>query len=134
MPGTCGTLLAFLLAPLLFLPLPLHLRAVLLAVVFCAGALAAGRAEQILGKKDPGEIVIDELAGSWLTLLPFAEPGWVLGLAAFVLFRFFDMVKPWPVRASEHWLPGGWGIMIDDIVAGALTLVCLLGLCFLGVC
>ena len=134
MPGTCGTLLAMLIAPLLFLPLSVPLRAVLLIVLFCLGALASSEAERILGKKDPGEVVIDELVGVWLAMLPFSSPGWQLMLAAFVLFRIFDMVKPWPIRASEKWLPDGWGIMLDDVVAGGITMGCLAVLHWAGMC
>ncbi len=80
--------------------------------------MAATRGEQLLGRKDPGEIVIDELLGMWLVLLPFTRPGWgTIGLA-FLLFRVFDMWKPWPVHASESWLPDGYGVMIDDVMAG----------------
>ena len=81
------------------------------------------RGEQILGYKDPGEIVIDELLGMWLVLLPFSDPGWAKIGIAFVLFRIFDMWKPWPVHASESWLPGGYGIMIDDVMAGLQALL-----------
>ena len=129
MPGTCGTALACLLAPWCFLPLSPWARLGLLALLFVLGALAATRAEILLGRSDPGEVVIDELVGVWLVLLPFAytteSVPWDLLLLAFLLFRFFDMVKPWPVRASERWLPAGWGVMLDDVVAGCLALVCL---------
>ena len=125
MPGTCGTLFAALVAPVLFLPLPFALRAVWLAVLFWLGGLAATRAERILGSTDPGQVVIDELVGLWIVLLPYAEPTWQQALAAVVLFRFFDMVKPWPVYLSETWLPGGFGIMIDDVVAGLMALGCM---------
>lgn len=63
-------------------------------------------------------MVIDELVGVWLVLLPFARPGFGLVLAAFAFFRLFDILKPWPVRASETWLPAGFGVMIDDVLAG----------------
>ena len=90
----------------------------MVAAVFLIGGLAAGRAEVILGQKDPNRINIDELMGQWLTFLPFASLGpWQLALG-FLFFRIFDILKPWPVRQSEHWLPGGFGIMIDDAVAG----------------
>ena len=69
------------------------------------------------------EIVIDELLGMWLVLLPFSDPGWAKIGIAFVLFRIFDMWKPWPVHASESWLPGGYGIMIDDVMAGLQALL-----------
>lgn len=124
-PGTWGSLLALLLAPWLFLPLPLWGRAVLLLLIFVLGALAAGKAERLLHKQDPGEVVIDELLGLWLVLLPFEHVSVWMGLAALGLFRLFDIAKPWPVGASEHWLPAGWGIMIDDALAGGLGCLCL---------
>lgn len=132
-PGTCGTAEALVFAPFLFFPLGLVGRVFLLLLVFVAGGLAATRAEQLLGRKDPGEVVIDELAGVWLAVLPFATWSLPLLACAFVIFRFFDILKPWPIHASEDWLPGGWGIMIDDIIGGAMTLVCLLVLRALGV-
>ena len=129
-PGTAGSALAALIAPFVFLPLPLWARLVLLALIFYIGSLAAGRAELLLGEKDPGQVVIDELMGLWIVLCPFAvAPWWLVGLA-FVLFRLFDITKPWPVKASETWLPGGYGVMIDDAVAGlqALAVLWLAGL------
>ena len=121
-PGTCGTALAAVLAPWCFLPLPFFWRGVMLLAVFFVGALAATRVERLLGIKDPGQVVIDELLGLWLVLWPFASPSWKVLVAAFVLFRFFDIVKLWPVRASENWLPGGYGVMIDDVLAGVQAL------------
>ena len=113
-PGTWGTALACLLAPFVFLPLGMGWRVLALLLLFVLGALAATRAEKLLGRKDPGEVVIDELVGVWLVLLPFATPGVWLVVAAFVFFRIFDIAKPWPVRASENWLPDGFGVMLDD--------------------
>ncbi len=129
MPGTCGTALACLLAPWFFLPLSPWGRILFLLLLFVLGGLAATRAEILLGRSDPGEVVIDELVGVWLVLLPFAYdaeriPWPLLGLA-FLLFRIFDMLKPGPIRASEHWLPGGWGVMLDDVVAGIPAMLCL---------
>ncbi|MBD5648007.1 MAG: phosphatidylglycerophosphatase A [Desulfovibrio sp.] len=123
-PGTWGTALACLLAPFCFLPLGLGWRLAVLAALFVAGGLAASRAEELLGRKDPGEVVIDELVGVWLVLLPFAHAGFRLIVAAFVCFRIFDIAKPWPVKASENWLPGGFGVMIDDVLAGLWALLC----------
>lgn len=125
LPGTCGSLAAILLAPVLYLPLSFPGRAILLALLFWAGGKAATRAEQLLGRTDPGEIVIDELVGVWLVLLPFAEPGPRLLAVAFVLFRVFDMLKPQPVRASEKWLPAGYGVMLDDVLAAFYALAVL---------
>ncbi len=124
-PGTWGSLVAVVFAPWLFLQLNIPLRLVVLAVIFILGALAASRVERLTGVKDPGMVVIDELVGQWLTLLPFATLHPVhLGLA-FVLFRLFDIVKPWPVRSSEHWLGRGYGVMIDDVLAGGYAAVVL---------
>lgn len=131
MPGTCGSAVAALLAPFIYLPFPFWARVILLALIFWVGGIASTRGEQILGCKDPGSIVIDELLGMWLVLLPFSDPGWMRIGAAFLLFRVFDMWKPWPVHASESWLPDGFGIMIDDVLAGlqALLVLWVLELC-----
>lgn len=144
-PGTVGSFAAIVLAPFLFLPLPLSFRLLALAGLFIVGAVASGYAEQALGQKDPSQVVIDELVGQWLTLLPlglgisqnFPGPSLaganlvLLGLG-FVLFRLFDIWKPGPVHAAENWLPGGWGIMLDDMVAGLLALLILTLLIVLG--
>lgn len=127
-PGTWGSALATLLAPMLFCPLSFMGRLLLLAGIFILGGLAASRAETLLGRTDPGEVVIDELLGLWIVLLPFKEPTLPLLVAAFLLFRFFDILKPWPVSASEMWLPAGFGVMIDDVVAGVLAMICLISL------
>lgn len=131
-PGTWGTVIACLLAPYVFLPLNFWLRLALLTVLFFLGAVAATRAEKLLERKDPGEVVIDELVGVWLVLLPFPNPSFFMVLAAFVLFRVFDIAKPWPVKASECWLPAGYGVMIDDVVAGLWALLCLSLLAWMG--
>ena len=131
MPGTCGTAVACLLAPWLFLPLSPWGRILLLLILFVLGSLAASRAEVLLGRSDPGEVVIDELVGQWLSMLLLgnlsassttADVAFLL--VPFVFFRFFDILKPWPVHASESWLPAGWGIMIDDVLAGIWALLC----------
>ena len=125
-PGTCGTFLALLVAPWLFQPLDFKMRLALLVVLFFAGSFAATRAEHLLGCKDPGSVVIDELVGSWIAILPFAGGSWSLLLLAFVIFRIFDIAKPWPIHASENWLPDGFGVMIDDVVGGIMSMIVLL--------
>jgi phosphatidylglycerophosphatase A len=84
--------------------------------VSIAGTLAASRVAARVGKKDPGLVVVDEVAGQWVTLiaLPFTP---TTALVGFLLFRVMDIVKPWPARALER-LPGGLGIMADDLAAG----------------
>lgn len=124
-PGTVGSAVAIILAPLVFMPLPIWLRLAVLAGIFFWGSLLISRAETLLGLKDPGEIVLDELVGQWLTVLPFASLSFEWMILAFVLFRVFDISKPYPVKDSEKWLPGGWGVMVDDVMAGLYALVCL---------
>lgn len=117
-PGTWGSAGAAVLAPFVFLPLSWSWRAVLLAAVMVIGIAASSRAERIVGKRDPGCVVIDEVAGQWLTFAPFAALDWGMIAAGFLLFRFFDIVKPWPVRQAELRFPGGIGVMMDDCLAG----------------
>lgn len=93
MPGTCGSALAAVLAPFLFIPLPFVARIVVLVLVFWIGGMAATRGEQILGYKDPGEIVIDELLGMWLVLLPFSDPGWGENRHCLRLIPYFRYVE-----------------------------------------
>uniref|UniRef100_I2Q302 Phosphatidylglycerophosphatase A-like protein n=1 Tax=Desulfovibrio sp. U5L TaxID=596152 RepID=I2Q302_9BACT len=123
--GTWGSAVAVLAAPALFVPLPGFWRVVVLAALFYVGGVTATRTEKLLNKKDPGHVVIDELLGQWLTFLPFAAPTTFELAAGFVFFRAFDILKPPPVRASEHWLPGGYGVMIDDVLAGVYACLCL---------
>ena len=75
---------------------------------------------------DPGPVVIDEVAGQWLTLLPIAAAlTWQGVLAAFILFRIFDIFKPWPISWADKSVPGGLGVMLDDILAGVAAAICL---------
>ncbi len=88
------------------------------------GIPAATRVAQESGREDPGHVVIDEVAGQWLTLA-VCRPDWPHALVALALFRLFDITKPWPIRKLEA-LPGGWGIMLDDLAAGLFGLIVLL--------
>ena len=81
------------------------------------GAWAASTAERLLGDHDPRNVVIDEIAGQLLTFLFVAPTSWAVAGAGFVLFRALDVLKPFPADRAER-LPGGWGIMTDDLVAG----------------
>jgi phosphatidylglycerophosphatase A len=94
---------------------------VFFVAVTLAGTWAAHRAERQLGVKDPGVIVIDEVAGMTLSVLPFPPTLPVL-IAGFVLFRLFDIVKPFPAGASQR-VTGGIGVMVDDLIAGLYALV-----------
>ncbi|WP_035104214.1 phosphatidylglycerophosphatase A family protein [Desulfohalovibrio reitneri] len=120
MPGTCGSAVAVLLAPLLFLPLSWPVQLAVLAGMFLLGGWAATRVERMSARHDPSMVVIDEVVGQWLALLPLAATAsWPWLAAGFVFFRALDIAKPWPVRRSEHWLPEGFGVMLDDVLAGA---------------
>ncbi|WP_319584965.1 phosphatidylglycerophosphatase A [uncultured Pseudodesulfovibrio sp.] len=124
-PGTWGSLAATVVAPSLFLTLALPWRAAVLIAIFFIGTWACGRAETIMGKKDPGCVVVDELFGQWLALFFFqAMPLWYVAVG-FALFRVFDILKPWPVKWAETAFPGGFGVMIDDGVAGLYAMGCL---------
>ncbi|KAB7739352.1 phosphatidylglycerophosphatase A [Parvibaculum sedimenti] len=124
-PGTWGSLAA--LPPALFLawlggPLALIIGA---ALAFVIGIPAASRYAAAKGTEDPSEVVIDEVAAQWLVLaaLPLAPVAWGAG---FLLFRFFDVVKPWPVSLADARLKGGPGIMLDDIVAAVYAILAIL--------
>jgi phosphatidylglycerophosphatase A len=121
--GTVGSLVTAV--ALWLLPLtPLRI-AIALAVVVVIGIWAGSRVERVLGRKDPGVIVIDEVAGMLLSvvLLPRTVP--VLA-TAFLLFRIFDIWKPFPARESQA-LSGGMGVMVDDLIAGLYALVLVMG-------
>ena len=85
-------------------------------LVTAIGVPASTKVAIEAGRKDPGFVVIDEVAGQLFALLALS-PTWVHGLLALVLFRLFDIFKPWPIRKVEK-LEGGWGIMMDDVLAG----------------
>jgi len=90
-----------------------------------AGTWAASRTEKLSGKKDPGKVVIDEVAGQFIALIPvpfILGTAWWAAILAFILFRFFDIVKPYPARRLES-LEAGLGIMADDIVAGVYAAI-----------
>ena len=89
----------------------------LAALLFLPAVWAAGLTARTLQKKDPGLVVVDEVIGQWIALAGARTLTWETYLAAFVLFRLFDIWKPPPVRQLEA-LPGGWGINADDVMAG----------------
>ena len=122
-PGTWGSAAALLPAAALALG-GNWLLEVGVVIACIIGVKAADIYEAHSGKKDASEVVIDELAGQWIALL-VVPLDWRWWLAAFVLFRLFDIVKPGPVRMAER-LHGGLGVMADDVVAGVLAAALLL--------
>ena len=105
--------------------------AIAAAIVFAAGCRAAARVAAASGLADPGFVVIDEVAGQWVVLLavPFNPLGWALG---FVLFRLFDILKPWPVSWADRRIKGGFGIMLDDLLAAGYAVIVFSALARIG--
>lgn len=122
-PGTFGTLMAIPLY-LLLAQLPLWAYVVALVVSFAVGIYLCEQTSKDMGVHDHGGIVWDEFVGFWIamTALPFH---WAWILAGFVLFRLFDILKPWPISWLDKRVHGGLGIMIDDVLAGIFALIIL---------
>lgn len=127
-PGTAGTLLTI---PLIYLlqQFSIELYLVVTLLVLLTGSLVCGYAAKKLAVHDHPAIVYDEVAGFLITML-MVPPGWMWMLAGFVLFRFFDAVKPWPISWLDRNIHGGHGIMLDDVLAGLISLVLLHGAVF----
>jgi len=131
MPGTYGTLVAVPFYLLMrHLPVGYYILVNIILTVLAVGV--SHIVSQDLGERDPPQIVIDEMVGFWWTML-FAPAGggWLYILAGFVSFRFFDIVKPWPIRWVDSRVGGGLGIVADDLVAAFLACVFLQGALFL---
>lgn len=115
-PGTVGTLMAI---PLYYLMMQLSwpIYAFLTLVAFGVGVKLCDITGSRLGVHDYGGIVWDEFVGFWITLflIPFS---WANVIVAFFVFRFFDVIKPWPIRWLDQHVKGGFGVMIDDVLAG----------------
>jgi phosphatidylglycerophosphatase A len=118
-PGTVASLLAVAIAALLHFYAGVNRGALLLitAALLIPGIWASTRTALLVRKEDPGLVVVDEVLGQWVTLAGAVVLNWKALLAGFVLFRLFDIWKPWPVRNFEK-LPGGVGIVADDLAAG----------------
>lgn len=120
-PGTVGTLWAWLVFAVAGDWLAPRQWAIVLVLAFALGVWACGRTARDLGVDDHGAIVWDEIVAFWLVLL-FVPGGWLAQLGAFVVFRFFDIVKPPPIRHYDASLKGGFGVMFDDLLAALYTL------------
>jgi phosphatidylglycerophosphatase A len=117
-PGTVGTLGALPLYWLVARWGPAGVGATALGVTL-AGVWAASVVVRELADEDPQVVVVDEVAGTLITMLPMAAWSWRAVVVGVFLFRLFDIVKPWPIRKLER-LPGGWGVVMDDVGAGIL--------------
>lgn len=118
-PGTAGSLLSALII-YFFIPTYSVFLPFFILLFFVVGVFSGTAMEKFYGR-DPSVVVIDEMVGMGISLL-YVPHSWWLFLMAFVLFRLFDIVKPPPVNAIQK-LPGGWGIMLDDVLAGIYALV-----------
>jgi len=126
-PGTYGSLVTL---PIAFLWGSIvnenHLLTVgLILIITIAGTIASSIVAKHIGVEDPSEIVIDELVGQWIAVVAIPAH-WGFWLAAFILFRIFDIWKPWIIDKAQH-LPGGLGIMMDDVLAGILAFLLIQG-------
>ncbi|BCN93583.1 phosphatidylglycerophosphatase A [Thiomicrorhabdus immobilis] len=115
-PGTAGTLLGLLL----FLPILLWsewFAWLVFALALFLGSHICGKSSEYMQVHDHGGIVWDEFVGIWLVLLVLPEQNWQYWFAAFVAFRVFDIWKPWPIKSVDEQVSGGFGIMLDDVLA-----------------
>ncbi len=142
-PGTWGSLpVAVVFGLMSYFGISGALMLIALTIMTLAGCVVCVKcsSERIAatGNSDPGEVVADEFAGQAVTFMPVAIAGvcniWVAALAGFLLFRLFDIVKPWPIRKLEKF-PAGWGILLDDLLAGVYAgVVLLIGLKIYNLC
>lgn len=124
-PGTWGSLAAFFVWYFFMTDISPFLLVIISLVVFFIGVLTSNAVIQTTAKSDPSEVVIDEFSGQWIALIALPHTlGY--GIAALVLFRILDIFKPPPIKQLER-LPGGWGIMLDDVAAGIMTCIILNG-------
>lgn len=120
-PGTFGTLPALVLV-WLFAPLGVSAYVGVVVLFTLLGIYLCGATAKAMGEHDAPAIVWDEIAGFMIAMIAVPVSAWSL-LVAFLLFRFFDIVKPWPIRWFDRKVDGGLGIMLDDVIAGLFTLV-----------
>ena len=132
-PGTWGSLPVAMAFGLMghFHPPPVTTSIVMVVIALISAAICVEYAPAAIaatGKSDPGEVVVDEVAGQAITFLAISampvKQVWLVATGGFVLFRLFDITKPWPIRKLET-LPKGWGILADDLLAGVYALIAL---------
>lgn len=125
LPGTAGSLVGVLIY-FFISPLPVTYYAGIVLVLFLAGIWLCDRTARDLGVHDHPAIVWDEIVGYLVTMI-YAPQGWIWMIAGFILFRLFDIWKPWPINRIDKSVTGGLGIMLDDVIAG------IFGLCILQI-
>ena len=120
-PGTWGSIFAILVWWVLLKDLDLLIFGIVIILFFFIGIIVSNVIIDQNDNNDPSYIIIDELVGQWLALWILPD-GYFYIIIAFILFRFFDIIKPWPIRFMEQ-LPKGLGVMCDDLTAGLITLI-----------
>lgn len=121
-PGTCGSFVAMFFCMLLLLG-PWYLAPIAALLFFFLGIKACNEAEKAMGTHDHGGLVIDEFVGMFISIIAFPQGAWHLAVLAFVLFRVFDILKPFPVCYADRNIKGGLGVMVDDVLAGLYALI-----------
>ena len=120
-PGTWGSIFAILVWWVLLKDLDLLIFGIVIILFFFIGIIVSNIIIDQNGDNDPSHIIIDELVGQWLALWMLPDGSFYI-IIVFILFRFFDIIKPWPIRFMEQ-LPKGLGLMCDDLAAGLITLI-----------
>jgi len=128
--GTFGTIAAI---PFYYYmqAMPLAYYLIMVLVTFAVGVIVCDMTSKALGVHDHGAIVWDEFVGYFITMIA-VPTGWVYIIAGFFLFRVFDVFKPWPIHILDEKVSGGFGIMIDDVLAGIYALACMHILIYFG--
>lgn len=121
-PGTAGSFLAMFICMGLIMA-PWYAALIAAIVFFFLGVKACNEADKAMGTHDHGGLVVDEFVGMFITVIAFPQGQWHLALLAFVVFRFFDILKPFPVNVADRKITGGLGVMVDDVLAGIYSLI-----------
>jgi len=127
-PGTFGSAFALLFVPI-WLSLGFTLSLIAILIMSVVGIYICGQTAKVINVHDDGRIVWDEFAGQSITFLPLLylqQINWIWVITGFILFRIFDVWKPWPIRLIDRQVHGGFGIMLDDIIAGVWAALCTL--------
>ncbi|EXA96859.1 phosphatidylglycerophosphatase A [Acinetobacter sp. 1295259] len=127
-PGTFGSAFALLFIPI-WLSLGFNLSLIAILIMSLVGIYICGQTAKVIDVHDDGRIVWDEFAGQSITFLPLLylqQMNWMWVIGGFILFRIFDVWKPWPIRVIDRQVHGGFGIMLDDIIAGVWAALCTL--------
>ncbi len=130
-PGTWGTLGALPFGVILMMTGGIPALLIAIAIAFPLGLWASKHFERMVREKDSGMIVIDEVVGVWIAMIPAVLTPYSIGIA-FILFRLFDIWKPWPISYLDKKVHGAMGVMLDDVLAGVFAAIVMIGLRYVG--